>query len=162
AWADGLICGGKMVILTQPVRGQAPLDYFRAIERMIEEGQGFTEAIVIDGALAGSGAIGSRYLFDSAGTLRTGWPTNEVPGGLPGLLPSPADRPRPAVKCGVALLPSWPRIRLIVVGAGHVGQAVAGLAAQADFDVWVVDDRHQYANSDRFPGAQRILVGPFE
>ena len=49
-----------------------------------------------------------------------------------------------------------------IVGAGHVGQAVASLAAQADFDVWVVDDRQQYANSERFPSAQRILVGPIE
>src|SRR4051812_34012146 len=29
AWADGLICGGKMVIVTQPVRGPEPLAYFR-------------------------------------------------------------------------------------------------------------------------------------
>jgi xanthine dehydrogenase accessory factor len=62
----------------------------------------------------------------------------------------------------VALLPTLPRIRLVIVGAGHVGQAVASLAAQADFDVWVIDDRKQYANDQRFPTAQRILVGPIE
>ena len=43
-----------------------------------------------------------------------------------------------------------------------MGQAVGSLAAQADFDVWVVDDRHQYANAERFPTARRILVGPIE
>jgi xanthine dehydrogenase accessory factor len=48
------------------------------------------------------------------------------------------------------------------VGAGHVGQAVAALAAQADFDICVIDDRKQYANEQRFPAAQRILVGPIE
>ncbi len=62
----------------------------------------------------------------------------------------------------MAYLASWPRIRLVIVGAGHVGQAVASLAAQADFDVWIVDDRQQYANPERFPSAQRILVGPIE
>jgi xanthine dehydrogenase accessory factor len=31
-----------------------------------------------------------------------------------------------------------------------------------DFDVWVVDDRQQYANAERFPQAQRILVGPID
>jgi len=41
-----------------------------------------------------------------------------------------------------------------------VGQAVAELAARADFDVWVVDDRRQYANPERFPTAQRLIVGP--
>ncbi len=66
------------------------------------------------------------------------------------------------MKGGVAFLPHWPRIRLIIIGAGHVGQAVATLAAQTDFDVWVVDDRDQYANRERFAAAQRILVGPID
>ena len=48
------------------------------------------------------------------------------------------------------------------MGAGHVGQAVADLAAQADFDVWVVDDREQYANRERLPRAQQIVVGPVD
>ena len=72
------------------------------------------------------------------------------------------ERPRPEVQGGVAWIPSLPRIRLVIVGAGHVGQAVASLAAQVDFDVWVIDDRSQYANAERFPSAQRILVGPIE
>lgn len=59
-------------------------------------------------------------------------------------------------------MPSLPRVRLVVVGAGHVGQAVAELAAQADFDVWVVDDRHLYANADRFPHARKLVVGPID
>jgi xanthine dehydrogenase accessory factor len=162
AWADGLICGGKMVILTQPVRGPGPLAYFRAIEQIVEEGRGFTEAIVVDGRLAGSQALGGRFLFDGDGLLRTGWPVALVPETLASLLVRPAERPRPCVKEGFALLPSWPRIRLLIVGAGHVGQAVANLAAQADFEVWVVDDRRQYANQARLPGAQRILVGPID
>ena len=48
AWADGLICGGKMVIVTQPVRGPGRSAYFRAFERAIEQGDGFTEAVVVN------------------------------------------------------------------------------------------------------------------
>ena len=162
AWADGLICGGKMVIITQAARGLGPLAYFREMDRMIEDGQGFTEAIVVDSEQAAGCPIGSRFLYDGEGRLRAGWPAIAAPDGLAALLTRPADRPRPSVKGGCALLPSWPRIRLLVVGAGHVGQAVAHLAAQADFDVWVVDDRNQYANHTRFPAAQRILVGPID
>jgi xanthine dehydrogenase accessory factor len=162
AWADGLICGGKMVILTQRVRGPEPLAYFRAMDQMIEGGQGFTEAIVVDGGPAGAPAVGTRFLFDGDGRARTVWPACALPDGLAPLIPRPGDRPRPSVRGGCALLPSWPRIRLLIVGAGHVGQAVANLAAQVDFDVWVVDDRNQYANRTRLPAAQRILVGPIE
>ena len=59
-------------------------------------------------------------------------------------------------------MPILPRCRLIIVGAGHVGQKVAELAAQVDFDVWVIDDRESYASEDRFPEAQHRIVGPIE
>src|SRR3954467_11826476 len=31
AWADGLICGGRMVILAEAVRGDGPRAYYRAM-----------------------------------------------------------------------------------------------------------------------------------
>jgi xanthine dehydrogenase accessory factor len=52
-----------------------------------------------------------------------------------------------------------PRIRLLIVGGGHVGQAVGRLAVDADFDVWVLDDREMFASRERFPRAERFLVG---
>jgi xanthine dehydrogenase accessory factor len=52
-----------------------------------------------------------------------------------------------------------PRITLLIVGGGHVGQAVAKLAAEVDFDIWVLDDRERYASRERFPSAQRLVVG---
>jgi xanthine dehydrogenase accessory factor len=48
---------------------------------------------------------------------------------------------------------------LLIVGGGHVGQAVGQLAADADFDVWVFDDREMYASRERFPKAKRLVVG---
>jgi xanthine dehydrogenase accessory factor len=68
-------------------------------------------------------------------------------------------RPRPYVEQGVSYLPFLERCRLIIVGAGHVGQKVAQLAAEVDFDVWVVDDREEYCNCQRFPAASRLMVG---
>src|SRR5829696_10007536 len=53
AWADGLICGGKMVILTEAVRGPEPLAYYRACRDLLETGEGFTEAVALDAGKAG-------------------------------------------------------------------------------------------------------------
>jgi xanthine dehydrogenase accessory factor len=162
AWADGLICGGKMVIVSRSFRGPEPLAYFRALDRAIEQGEGFTEAVVVNPEHTADAALGDRFLFDGDGRPLARWTTLascEPPASR--ILPLD-DRPRSRVDRGIAVLPGLPRIRLVIVGAGHVGQAVADLAAQADFDVWVVDDRQQYANADRFPRAQRILVGPIE
>src|SRR5207302_4219823 len=68
-------------------------------------------------------------------------------------------RPGPYLQQGIAYLPILPRIKLFVVGGGHVGQAVAKLAAEVDFDIWVLDDRETYASPSRFPMARRRLVG---
>ena len=50
AWADGLICGGKMVIAIEALRGQGPLPYFRSLHRLLEAGEGFTEAVIVNPA----------------------------------------------------------------------------------------------------------------
>jgi xanthine dehydrogenase accessory factor len=157
AWADGLICGGKMVILAECPRGPAPFAYYRAYRSLLDAGLGFTEAVVLDPAKAGATSVGQRFLFDHEGVPFASLDGTEPPEGV-----SVSEEARPSERGGVAYLPTRPRVRLVVVGAGHVGQAVAELAAQADFDVWVVDDRKQYANAERFPTAKRLVVGPID
>jgi len=163
AWADGLICGGRMVITTEALRGDGPLAYYRAYRTLLEAGAGFTEAVVVDPERLGAGvAPGARFVFGPDGDCVAGWPVAEAPEGLAGRVVPLADRPKAGVRGGVALMPTLPRVRLVIVGAGHVGQAVAALAAQADFDVWVVDDRHEYASAERFPAARRRIIGPID
>ncbi len=48
---------------------------------------------------------------------------------------------------------------LLIVGGGHVGQALAALASHAGFSVVVLDDRAAFANSERFPTTDRIICG---
>lgn len=55
-----------------------------------------------------------------------------------------------------------PRERLILLGGGHVAQALAKMAAMLGFAVTVVDDRPAFANSERFPEAERIVCEAFE
>jgi xanthine dehydrogenase accessory factor len=54
-----------------------------------------------------------------------------------------------------------PTPRLLIAGAGHVGQALAEIARKMDFDVTVIDDRADCATAERFPGAQ-CIVGDIE
>lgn len=156
-WDDGLICGGKMVFLAEPVRAARPLGYFDSLADQIESGAGSTEAAVIDAAKAGL-PLGARFLFGATGepiaTHRAERGSESVLEGLIEL----SRRPRPYVRGGVAYLPHLTRCRLVIVGAGHVGQKVAQLAHEVDFDVWVLDDREKYACRERFPNAT-LLVG---
>ncbi len=54
------------------------------------------------------------------------------------------------------------RLKLVILGAGHVAEKTAALAAFLGVPHWVVDDREQYASRARFPCAREVLVGPME
>ena len=54
-----------------------------------------------------------------------------------------------------------PRDRLIILGCGHVSQALCKLASMLDFEIVVVDDRPSFANSQLFPVADKIICAEF-
>jgi xanthine dehydrogenase accessory factor len=55
-----------------------------------------------------------------------------------------------------------PRDRLILLGCGHVSQALCRMASMLDFEMIAVDDRPSFANSTLFPSADRIICDSFE
>jgi len=161
-WDDGLICGGRMKMLVDPVRPGDDISYFENLNGLIAAGEGCTEAVVIDPERAGGGEAGDRFLLNAAGELVASRARSSVPDAVVGQLRPVKQRPRAYVEQGISYLPFLERCRLVIVGAGHVGQKVANLAAEVDFEVWVVDDREEYCNNQRFPTASRLLVGPVD
>src|SRR3712207_472102 len=47
-WDDGLICGGRMSMLVDPVRPSDDASYFDALRREGAAGRGCTEAVILD------------------------------------------------------------------------------------------------------------------
>jgi xanthine dehydrogenase accessory factor len=124
---------------------------------------GLTEIVVVDPARAGL-PLGARRLVDHRPGGQT-FQSSHAPLDWPPLAvqqPSKTAKSGPWVHAGLAFLPIPARIRLVIVGAGHVGQAVADLASRTGFQVTVADDRGHYANLQRFPAAHEILTAPFE
>lgn len=160
-WDDGLICGGRMQVIIDPLSGPDADDYYRKLHALAESGRGCTEAIVFDAEASGLPAA-ACYLFDADGELlvqvRAG-DTAQAPAAILENLRPLVERPKPLASHGVAYLPLLERCRLVIVGGGHVGQAVGNLAAELDFDVWVVDDRAEYVTEERFPRAERRIAG---
>jgi xanthine dehydrogenase accessory factor len=50
----------------------------------------------------------------------------------------------------------------LVVGAGHIGRALAKLADFLDFHVVVLDDRDDFANEERIPEADQVICDDYE
>lgn len=83
----------------------------------------------------------------------------------PELLLAPADRaPGPTWDAAGATYrePVCAPSRLHVFGAGHVGAALVGLAAQVGFEVRVYDDRPELARGASLPAAASVACGPFD
>ena len=77
--------------------------------------------------------------------------------------PLPPSGPIPdelGMKCGgevtVFLDVLRPAPRLVLYGAGHVGERVANIAAEIGLATTVVDDREKFARRDRFPRASEV------
>ncbi|HJS07958.1 MAG TPA: XdhC family protein [Pirellulales bacterium] len=157
-WDDGLICGGRMQVLVEPATSPAAIEYYQRLAAEVAKGKGITEAIVFDSEASGLAAPAS-YLFDHEGRL---YKADACPPMIREHLRPIASRPRPYVLKGVAYLPVLPRCRLVIVGGGHVGKAVADLATDLEFDVWIVDDRAEFASPERFPRAERRMSGPID
>lgn len=58
--------------------------------------------------------------------------------------------------------PYFPEPNLIVLGGGHIAKPLVEFGAKAGFAVTVVDDRPSFANTQRFPDAEKVICESFE
>jgi len=142
----GLSCGGTAEFFLEPV--VAELDgLYRAVARAITERIPTLVSTALDWAAgpAKAARVGDRVV----GT--------DVPGILTGVEHLPLT-PTVDEQRGLFVEPV-PRLpRVIVFGAGHVGNEIARLAARAGFYVVVIDDRREFADPSRLPGVDEVIV----
>lgn len=156
-WDDGLICGGRMTALIQPADGRT-LDYHGRFLNLLQQGQGLTEAL----SLSEESRPPQRYLLDHAGDTIATLHGSGLPTATRESVRPLSSRPQPYAAAGFGFLPELPVCRLVIVGAGHVGRALARYAHDLEFHVTVVDDRAEYCNSANIPQADAHLVGRYD
>ena len=103
----------------------------------------------------GSEALDAAVARDATDALQTGEPVTRT------YAPDGRDSSRRAsAYVKVFFDPIVPTPRLVIAGAGHIAQPLARCADVLEFETWVVDDRADYANRERFPAADRVVVQP--
>ncbi len=65
-------------------------------------------------------------------------------------------------KMEVLIEPIFSEPTVFIFGAGHVSQQIAPLAKRVSFGVVVIDDREMFANRERFPEADEVIVSEFK
>lgn len=162
-WDDGLICGGRMTMLIDPILPEYDISYYQQYKQLLDQGIGCTEVVCFATDEESSAiAPGSRFLFDVHKQLISQTGIGAVHERVARPLQDLATRPRPYHAHGLAFLPHLATCRLYIIGAGHVGKKLAEYAADVDFDVIVIDDREIYCNPSNIPQAKEWLVGDFD
>lgn len=111
-----------------------------------------------DGSISGTlggGCLEAEVITIALAAIKDGLPLS-VPFNLTG----------EGLLCGGRMLvyiePITPEPDLVILGAGHIGRALATAGAFAGFRVTVIDDREEYANKTNIPHAHEVAVRKFE
>jgi xanthine dehydrogenase accessory factor len=170
---QGLICGGNIEVLIEPItRGQ--LSVLQQMTALIDSGEEFLIVTLIHT----DGTVKEKKIFrTSADTeswiegMTVNWMKRDTSASLSlqqdvhqstkNLFHQNESQRRHLPFGDIILEPIFCRPELYIFGSGHVGKALCRIAAGCGFRVCVIDDRVEYANSDRFPEAEQILVNDF-
>jgi xanthine dehydrogenase accessory factor len=157
----GLACGGTMVVHLAPLVG-SDLSWLRAAVEASTDGDAVALVTVLDGRHAGT----RRLIMEPAAAASA-----SAPEGAGALDPGLAALGRRVLAEGGAELAEIggervfaeafaPAPALVVVGAGHVGKALAGLGRFLGIRVTVLDDRPDFVTPARFPEAEGLVAAP--
>ncbi len=170
--AEEAICGGEADILFDA----DPRNHEEVFRRLIKSLKKRTPGILLTSIRRAAenrvritrSWIGKDQIFGDK-TKKPGIAVNEevkeaFTAGCPALLPLRMDPEQKGLRqeanqeIFIYLEPMFPLSHLIIAGAGHVGQALAHLGTLLDFEVTVIDDRPEFANRERFPDVDHIIV----
>lgn len=162
ATTDQMICGGRLEFLLEYLPGdRVSSKEFRKLVTAIQEGKkGFLIKALDTKGNTVTQMERSLVRSDSLVLGNFPGPDSWIP-----LLTKEANRKKSPVIATVEgkrffVEPTVPPGTVYLFGAGHVSRPVAELASMVEFKTVVLDDRSDFANEERFPKADRIIVIP--
>jgi xanthine dehydrogenase accessory factor len=161
AWEVGLACGGKVEVFVEAVAPEVGRGITRAVLEQLLDARRARRPVVLVTPLDGS----AHRLVPVVPVVPLGPVAPAAPAvdtALADAVAQVARRDQAEVidAAGGALLlePHTAPLRLVIVGAVHVAQPLAEMAALAGFAVTIVDPRRAFATAARFPG-QALVAG---
>jgi xanthine dehydrogenase accessory factor len=168
-YVQGLICGGSLDVLVEPIEATM-IPLFEQLRDRSNQG----EDSVVATLLTHDGRIVFKHLMESEDTtgidgLLDEWKEKTHQSKTPVLRRDISEELRKVhhrhetrrikLEKGELLLEPIAGIpSLVIFGGGHVSKFISKAAVMAGFHVTVVDDRPEYANAKRFPEAARTLT----
>jgi xanthine dehydrogenase accessory factor len=143
AWRAGLPCGGAIAVYLEPLRKERDGAY---LDKLLSARRSRATLGVLTNL-----ASGERRLFDAA---------TPAPSEIVAILEAGESRLIELERGRAFLHALVPAVRLVIVGATHIGQVLADLAMRIGFDVVVVDPRTAFASEQRFGNIPALTDWP--
>ncbi|MHB8111136.1 MAG: XdhC family protein [Syntrophorhabdaceae bacterium] len=146
---DGMICGGTVDLFLEPVTEKHRDIYETIFECHLKGGR----AVIF--TTIGSSPFRKLLILENGKTF----------GDL--VIPDTLKfqdficNSSPLVQDGLLIESVLPPAHVYIYGGGHISQHISRMAKAVDFHVTVVDDREYFANRERFPEADEIVVEDF-
>lgn len=171
----GLICGGNIDIFLEPLKEEF-LNIYQEVVKMKQKGGSAILATLISVDDTFPKEESSKVLMKASGEkighifdgkqieqriLREG--ETLLKGNKPTVIVFDSEEENyPWKRVEILLEPIFSEPTVFIFGAGHVSQQLAPLAKRVSFKVVVIDDREMFANRERFPEADEVIVSEFE
>lgn len=154
--AADAICGGRMRILLDATPERSLRALAARLRAASRRGSGVLTVAITPSV--GGVAVRRSWLSSSQVKARRG---RSSPASLAVETARAEKRPQlvPAGKGLFYCEPRFPKPRLVIAGAGHVGRAAARLGDFLGFETIVIDDRPALLRPDLIPGASRLILG---
>ncbi|WP_300456808.1 XdhC family aldehyde oxidoreductase maturation factor [Desulfobacula sp.] len=159
----GMICGGDVDLFLEPLfpENTAMVSMYKTIKQHILDKRPGILVTRIEDGIPAMDTEARVFLKENGRALGT------IPGFNPKEVDLNKNSPYDLIDFGdksaalfVEKISLQPRVFLF--GAGHVSLFVAQLAKMVGFSITIIDDRSEFANRERFPDADEILVTDLE
>ena len=170
---DGLVCGGTMYFLLDPIRDEANPNGTKADPDFNDEvlaaydGGAPVAVASLMKAPEGSGlTVGSQLLVRENGSTAGSLGDEK----LDARASVEARRLMAMGKNDYIVTESGAEFfieayttppTLVLAGGGHVSRAISNIAKTLSFRIFVIDDREEFSNADRFPEAEQTIVSDY-
>ncbi|MBP37794.1 MAG: XdhC family protein [Dehalococcoidia bacterium] len=164
---DGLVCGGTMYFLLDPVRTSEPAQDFN--DEVIAAYEGVASvavAYLMKVPESSELTVGSKLLIRENGSTSGSLGDEKLDHGamndarrLMAMGKNDYITAESGAEYFIEAYTTPPT--LVLAGGGHVSKAISNIAATLGFRIFVIDDREEFANPKRFPEAEQTVVSDY-
>ena len=167
---DGLVCGGTMYFLLDPIRAtEEESDFQDFNEEVIAAYEGGAPVAVASLMKVPEGSdlpVGSKLLLRENGSTSGSLGDEKLDSGaindarrLMAMGRNDYITSESGVEYYIEAYTTPPT--LVLAGGGHVSKAISNVASTLGFRIFVIDDRDEFSNAERFPEAEQTVVSDY-